>query len=76
MKSDDVQQIRSKLLAAETKIDELKEENNDLNREIRNMEQEMRDNFRYEIKFKLKIYLLITIFFSYVLQFYSRLEYK
>ncbi|XP_026815432.1 golgin subfamily A member 6-like protein 22 [Rhopalosiphum maidis] len=48
VKSDDVQLIRSKLIAAETKIEELTEENNDLNKEIHNMEQEMRDNFREE----------------------------
>lgn len=47
VKSDDVQLIRSKLIAAETKIEDLTEENNDLNKEIHNMEQEMRDNFRY-----------------------------
>lgn len=47
VKSDDFQLIHSKLIAAETKIEELTEENNDLNKEIRNMEQEMRDNFRY-----------------------------
>lgn len=46
VKSDDVQLVRSKLIAAETKIEELTEENNDLNKEIRNMEQEMRDHFR------------------------------
>lgn len=46
VKSDDVQVVRSKLIAAETKIEELTEENNDLNKEIRNMEQEMRDHFR------------------------------
>lgn len=45
--SNDVQLVRSKLIVAETKIEELTEENNDLNKEIRNMEQEMRDNFRY-----------------------------
>lgn len=45
--SDDVQLVRSKLIVAETKIEELTEENNDLNKEICNMEQEMRDNFRY-----------------------------
>lgn len=44
--SNDVEVIRSKLIVAETKIEELTEENNDLNKEIRNMEQEMRDNFR------------------------------
>lgn len=49
VKSDDVQLIRSKLIAAETKIEGLTEENNDLNKEIHNMEQEMRDNFRYII---------------------------
>lgn len=43
---DDVQLVRSKLIAAETKIEELTEENNDLNKEIRNMEQEAKDNFR------------------------------
>ncbi|XP_029342174.1 golgin subfamily A member 6-like protein 22 [Acyrthosiphon pisum] len=48
VKSDDVQLIRSKLIAAETKIEDLTEENNDLNKEIHNMEQEMRDNFREE----------------------------
>ncbi|XP_025418360.1 myosin-8 isoform X2 [Sipha flava] len=48
-KSDDVKLVHSKLIAAETKIEELTEENNDLNKEIRNMEQEMRDNFREEI---------------------------
>jgi len=47
VKSDDVQLVRSKLIAAETKIEDLTEENNDLNKEIHNMEQEMRDNFRY-----------------------------
>lgn len=47
VKSDDAQLIRSKLIAAETKIEDLTEENNDLNKEIHNMEQEMRDNFRY-----------------------------
>lgn len=47
IKSDDVKMVHSKLIAAETKIEELTEENNDLNKEIRNMEQEMRDNFRY-----------------------------
>lgn len=46
MKLDDIQLIRSKLIAAETKVEELTEENNDLNKEIRNMEQETRDNFR------------------------------
>lgn len=46
VKLDDIQLIRSKLIAAETKIEELTEEKNDLNKEIRNMEQEMRDNFR------------------------------
>lgn len=46
-KSDDVKLVHSKLIAAETKIEELTEENNDLNKEIRSMEQEMRDNFRY-----------------------------
>ncbi|XP_060833456.1 golgin subfamily A member 6-like protein 22 isoform X1 [Rhopalosiphum padi] len=48
VKSDDVQLVRSKLIAAETKIEDLTEENNDLNKEIHNMEQEMRDNFREE----------------------------
>ncbi|CAI6345944.1 unnamed protein product [Macrosiphum euphorbiae] len=48
VKSDDAQLIRSKLIAAETKIEDLTEENNDLNKEIHNMEQEMRDNFREE----------------------------
>lgn len=47
VKSDDIQLIRSKLIVAETKIEDLTEENNDLNKEIHNMEQEMRDNFRY-----------------------------
>lgn len=47
IKSDDVKMVHSKLIAAETKIEDLTEENNDLNKEIRNMEQEMRDNFRY-----------------------------
>lgn len=47
VKTDDVQVVRSKLIVAETKIEELTEENNDLNKEIRNMEQEIRDNFRY-----------------------------
>lgn len=47
VKSDDVQLVHSKLIAAETKIEELTEENNDLKKEIRNMEQEMKDNFRY-----------------------------
>ncbi|XP_022172248.1 rootletin-like [Myzus persicae] len=48
VKSDDAQLIRTKLIAAETKIEDLTEENNDLNKEIHNMEQEMRDNFREE----------------------------
>ncbi|VVC39947.1 Hypothetical protein CINCED_3A017314 [Cinara cedri] len=48
IKSDDVQLVCSKLIVAETKIEELTEENNDLNKEICNMEQEMRDNFREE----------------------------
>jgi chromosome segregation ATPase len=53
-KSDDVKLVHSKLIAAETKIEELTEENNDLNKEIRNMEQEMRDNFRYiHLKFRI-----------------------
>lgn len=47
VKSDDILQIRSKLIVAETKIEELMEENKDLNKEIRNIEQEIRDNFRY-----------------------------
>lgn len=46
IKLDDIQLVRSKLLAAETKVEELTEENNDLNKEIRNIEQETRDNFR------------------------------
>lgn len=48
MKSDDVQLVNSKLITAETKIEELTEENKDLKKEIRNMEQEMKDSFRYE----------------------------
>lgn len=51
VKSDDIQLVHSKLITAETKIEELTEENNDLNKEIRNMEQEMRDNFRYIYKY-------------------------
>lgn len=47
VKSDDIEHVRSKLISAETKIEELTEENKDLNKEIHNMEQEMRDNFRY-----------------------------
>lgn len=46
MKSDDIQLVNSKLLAAETKIEELVEENKDLKKEIHNMEQEMKDNYR------------------------------
>lgn len=45
-KLDDVQLVNSKLIVAETKIEELTDQNNDLNKEISNMEQEMRDNFR------------------------------
>lgn len=48
VKSDDVQLVNSKLITAETKIEELIEENKDLKKEIRNMEQEMKDSFRYE----------------------------
>lgn len=68
VKSDDAQMVLSKLIAAETKIEELTEENNDLNKEIRNMEQEMRDNFRYLCIFKNYYYLqflfLELIFFK------------
>ncbi|XP_050432540.1 myosin-6 isoform X2 [Adelges cooleyi] len=48
IETPDVQMVRSKLLAAETKIEELIEENNDLNKELANVEQEIRDNYREE----------------------------
>lgn len=60
VKSDDAQMVLSKLIAAETKVEELTEENNDLNKEIRNMEQEMRDNFRY-----IYVYFIITIIYNF-----------
>lgn len=45
-----VEQLRSKLLAAETLCEELMDENEDMKRELRSMEEEieeMQDNFRY-----------------------------
>lgn len=44
------EQLRSKLLAAETLCEELMDENEDMKRELRSMEEEieeMQDNFRY-----------------------------
>lgn len=45
-----VEQLRAKLLAAETLCEELMDENEDMKKELRDLEEEieeMQDNFRY-----------------------------
>ncbi|XP_050541898.1 GRIP and coiled-coil domain-containing protein 2-like isoform X2 [Daktulosphaira vitifoliae] len=48
LESSNLQTICNKLIAAETKIEELTEENNDLTKELSNVEQEIRDKYREE----------------------------
>lgn len=46
-----IEQLRAKLLAAETLCEELMDENEDMKKELRDLEEEieeMQDNFRYE----------------------------
>lgn len=45
-----IEQLRAKLLAAETLCEELMDENEDMKKELRDLEEEieeMQDNFRY-----------------------------
>lgn len=48
-----IEQLRAKLLAAETLCEELMDENEDMKKELRDLEEEieeMQDNFRYKFR--------------------------